>query len=394
MRDPGKHRVQGLPSHVVEEDVDAIRTLGASATDAGFRCRRPLSDNRAMPAIADMTREEKLEGFLAPLFVVGAFALLGGIVHLVWIVFADASGGPLRPALIDRVIRWSIPWACFGFLGGIVGGIKRGGPLSGLALGVVMGLVWSPFFAVLGAMAATLWTWIDTGFWSLVPDLGVGIAVGALAAIIPAIAVVESCLEAESMPERYRTPYEPTPPGQLPAEERARIAAVRGEICTGVELLIMPDAGEEFDGDTTAGFVEVGWGLSLRFGSGANLIISWSGCEEPEIEVSDPASFQGRDSLLTQPVSSSAPWDAYVGSTLDGFESTSYLCKDEYDGDHPIVWGIELRFSTGRLLVGAVGAVGDFEYLLGSEQVLVVYDSELIDRCLELRMGPEDDCES
>ncbi len=86
------------------------------------------------------------------------------------------------------------------------------------------------------------------------------------------------------------------------------------------------------------------------------------------------------------------PWDAYVGSTLDGFECLTQANKDVYGGTVPFVWGIELRFSTTRLLVGAVEPAGDFEYLFGTEQILVAYDSETIDRCLGLRVRREDDC--
>ncbi len=341
-----------------------------------------------MPGFVEMTREERIGFFLAPLLTVVAFALLGGIIHLLWIAFAGGSADPLRQPLVDRAVRWSLFWASLGFLSGMVEGLRHGGHPFGSALGVpivLWGLPWMACLAVLGALAATLWTWIDMGFWSLAADLSVGITLGSLAAVIPATAVAKNWLNAEPVPESDRTPYLPTPPGQLPAEELERITAVRGEICTAVELLVTRDAGEEFDGDTTAGFVEVGWGLSLRFGSGANLVLSWSG---DQIEVPDPTALQGRSSLFSQPVSTAPPWDGYVGSTLDGFETLTQLSEDRY---HPFVWGIELRFSTARLLVGALEPGVDFEYLLATDQVLVVYDSATIDRCLGLPVHRNDD---
>ena len=38
-----------------------------------------------MPGFADMTREERVGFFLAPLFTVVTFALLGGMIHILWI---------------------------------------------------------------------------------------------------------------------------------------------------------------------------------------------------------------------------------------------------------------------------------------------------------------------
>ena len=83
-----------VPAGSLPFNLDAIRSAPRSADGRG-----------AMPGFVEMTREEKIGFFLAPLLTVVAFALLGGIIHLLWIAFAGGSADPLRQPLVDRTGR-------------------------------------------------------------------------------------------------------------------------------------------------------------------------------------------------------------------------------------------------------------------------------------------------
>ena len=102
----------------------------------------------------------------------------------------------------------------------------------------------------------------------------------------------------------------------IPTEELRSLNAMLKRTCVSVALLPMRDCDEEFTGETTAGFVEVTWGLSLAFGAREQLILSWAQDHlgnPNRVSVQPPSFLQGVASCLTQVVSDLDPWSRYVG---------------------------------------------------------------------------------
>jgi hypothetical protein len=156
----------------------------------------------------------------------------------------------------------------------------------------------------------------------------------------------------------------------------------------------MRDCGEEFSGEKAAGFVEVTWGLSLDFAGCERVVLSWEqdSLGNPNRIALKPATFfQGVASCLTQPVGDIDPWRQYVGSTFERFAVLSY--ESNYarvpgpDTWHPVAWGIDLHFASGRLLVAAAEHGKLLQEPMANDEIAIVYDLLTIDRVITLRQG-------
>jgi hypothetical protein len=183
-------------------------------------------------------------------------------------------------------------------------------------------------------------------------------------------------------------------PLAIPAEELKTLSSVLKRECISVALLLMRDCGEEFTGETSAGFAEVTWGLSIAFEGRGELILSWeqdSLGNPNRISVKPMSFFQGVASCLTQVVSDLDPWRRYVGSTLDHFAILSYESNyarpPGHHTWHPVAWGVDLRFSSCRLLVAVAQHGKLLEDPMANDELAIVYDPLTIDRVIRLRDG-------
>jgi len=187
----------------------------------------------------------------------------------------------------------------------------------------------------------------------------------------------------------------------IPAEELQALQSALKRTCLSVALLPMRDCGEEFTGERAAGFVEVTWGLSLDFEGCERLVLSWEqdSLGNPNRVAVKPASFfQGVASCLTQRVDDLDPWNHYVGSTLKRFAVLSY--ESNYARDpgpdtwHPVAWGIDLHFTSARLLVAAAEHGKLFQEPMANDELAIVYDILTIDRVIRLRQGFREEWQS
>ena len=146
----------------------------------------------------DIPTEEKFVFVFAPLVYLSFFSFLGGIINIGWLAFVTGSEDTLKQLVINRVSQWSLVLGVSGLLSGILAGIMHGGYTFGSsrrALALFWGLAWMPMFVILGATIGMAHAWFNIGFWSILPDLKVGMVLGFLIGIVTTIVAANNFLK-------------------------------------------------------------------------------------------------------------------------------------------------------------------------------------------------------
>jgi hypothetical protein len=185
---------------------------------------------------------------------------------------------------------------------------------------------------------------------------------------------------------------------EMNTEETNRLTSqaeiLRRIVCTGISFGGMRNCNERYNPEESQGYHELTWGIMLNFAKHEPLVLTWK--EDPcfgdpfFLDFTEARKFLTIDSLELQDVSAFSPWNTYVGSRLLDF------CVLKYEANYPsggktvwrtIQWGLELLFEGGPLLVGAMRHGNFLEYTICADEIVVVYDLELINKAKALRDG-------
>lgn len=174
------------------------------------------------------------------------------------------------------------------------------------------------------------------------------------------------------------------------AEYLREFTSAIGQRCTGIELGIMTDCGEPYEPDESSGCLGVAWSVGFAWHDAPELVLTYgenATVGDPfYIKLGDPELLAGYDSREIVSVEASSPLCKFINSELDSY--TCHCYQTNYPGDETPIrwmpWGIELRFSTGRLLVGALNHESFRTDCLCADELMVFYEDEAIDKMIGL----------
>ena len=145
-------------------------------------------------------------------------------------------------------------------------------------------------------------------------------------------------------------------------------------------------------------YVEATWGIIIHLANKNDIIITW--CEDKKVGdpfftcVKPTDAFIDIDSLEPQDATGLFPWSNYVDQTISKIATHTYPTNyGNPDRWHDVIWGFELEFSnTQKMLIGALHH-GDFEeYLICADEVVAIFDSELIMSVKKTRSNYKGEC--
>ena len=136
-------------------------------------------------------------------------------------------------------------------------------------------------------------------------------------------------------------------------------------------------------------YSEATWGVILHFEDKTDVGFTW----DEDSKVGDPfyihliqaEKLMESDLLETQTASRCHPWSKYVGKYV--IKATVHSYQTNYrnlESWYSVPWGIELEFNgSHKMLVGALPH-GDFlEYMLCADEVVIIFDSDLINSVIQ-----------
>jgi hypothetical protein len=131
------------------------------------------------------------------------------------------------------------------------------------------------------------------------------------------------------------------------------------------------------------------WGIIFHIENSSDVVLTWG----EDKKIGDPFfvhlistdNFTTIDSLELKVVSKDIPWNKYVNKKVSGTKVHCYRTNyNDPDSWQDVPWGIELVFDDSQRLLIAALHHGDFlDYLLCADEVVIIFEHELINLVIQ-----------
>ena len=136
-------------------------------------------------------------------------------------------------------------------------------------------------------------------------------------------------------------------------------------------------------------YAESSWGIIFHLEKNNDVVLTWG----EDKSVGDPFfihlnstnEFTTIDSLELQAVSEYSPWSKYIDKKVVSAKVYSYPTNySDLNSWHDVPWGIGIKFDDSQQMLIAALHHGDFlEYLLCADEVVIIFDQELINLVIQ-----------
>lgn len=155
--------------------------------------------------------------------------------------------------------------------------------------------------------------------------------------------------------------------------------------CSKITLGLMKNCGEPFTLDTIGSGLAITWGITFHYNN-KQFSVTWaedSKIGDPcYISIVNSSYFNNIDSYIEQSVRSDSPLFKFISSKLISYEIHEY--ETNYPGDkipiRKMPWSIELRYSRGQILIGALSHERVASECLCADELVVLYDENIISK--------------
>lgn len=170
---------------------------------------------------------------------------------------------------------------------------------------------------------------------------------------------------------------------ELPEKDRQLLKSVINSKVRGFTFCGMKGCDEPIV-HKSGKYAESTWGIIFHLENNNDVVLTWGedkNVGDPFfIQLNPTDEFTTIDSLEPQVVTEYHPWDEYINKKVTSATvhcySTNYKDPNSW---HDVPWGIEFKFDDSKKMLVAALHHDDFlDYLICADEVVIIFDQELI----------------